>query len=167
MSTGSPNLVSLTLVAPMSQKFQSSCGEDCSTLFFCQWLRGPSCPASEPCQARAKGDSQEKKFKDCLLQSRGTPRGATPKKWDMPVSSSELHAELHAGQLRKNGTCLFPVPNSTRAATKKWLVSVSSSEALRKHKCHLCFPASHSCLPSPRQGEFLPAKKNVEVVVVV
>ena len=41
----------------------------------------------------------------------------------MPVSSSELHA----------------------GSNQKWLVPVSSSEALRKHKCHLCFPASHSC----------------------
>ena len=40
--------------------------------------------------------------------------------------------------LRRNST-----RNSTRAAPKKWLVPVSSSEALRKHKCHLCFRASH------------------------
>ena len=36
---------------------------------------------------------------------------ATRKKKDMPVCSSELYA----GRARKNGTCLFPVPNSTRA----------------------------------------------------
>ena len=44
---------------------------------------------------------------------RGTPRG-TPR-------------ELHAG-IRKNRSCLFPVPNSTRAAPKKSVMLVSSSE---------------------------------------
>ena len=56
------------------------------------------------------------------------------------------------GQVPKNGSCLFPVPNSTRAgpkklvmpvssselhpaATKKWSVPVFSSEALQEHKC--------------------------------
>ena len=88
-----------------------------------------------------------KKIKDCLLQSsRGTPRGATPKKWDMPVSSSELHAELHAGQLGKKGACLFPVPNSTRAATKKWLVPVSSPRHFKSTSATCAFehiPARH------------------------
>ena len=144
-------------------------------------------------------------LKDCLLQScchpriasfnpvvtpglrgtpRGTPRGATPKKWDMPVSSSELHAELHAGQLGKKGTCLFPVPNSTRAATKKWLVPVSSPRHFKSTSATCAFehhiparhrrlrylarhipaalPARHRSLqpakPAPRSG-FFPGKK--------
>ena len=41
--------------------------------------------------------------------------------------------------------------NSTRAGPKKWDMPVSSSKALRKHKCHLCFPASQSCPAEPRQ----------------
>ena len=64
---------------------------------------------------------------------------ATRKKRDMPVSSSELYA----GRARKKGTCLFPVPNSTRAGPEK--------------KGHACFQfrtlrwASTWCLsPVPR-----------------
>ena len=41
------------------------------------------------------------------------------------------------GQGRKNGTCLFPVPNSTRASTKNWLVPVSSSKAKKSRKIRL------------------------------
>ena len=115
---------------------------------------------------------------------RGTPRGATPKKWDMPVSSSELHAELHAGQLGKKGH-----PNSTRAATKKWLVPVSSPRHFKSTSATCAFehhiparrrrlrylarhipaalPARHRSLqpakPAPSSG-FFPGK-NVEVVV--
>ena len=131
---------------------------------------------------------------DCLLQSCCHPRiegnstrnstRATPKKWDMPVSSSELHAELHAGQLGKKGTCLFPVPNSTRAATKKWLVPVSSPRHFKSTSATCAFehhiparhrrlrylarhipaalPARHRSLqpakPAPRSG-FFPGKK--------
>ena len=50
------------------------------------------------------------------------PFGKRPLKREAP-GGRELHAELHA-----NGTCLFPVPNSTRATPKKWDMPVSSSE---------------------------------------
>ena len=45
---------------------------------------------------------------------------------------AELYAELHAGRARKNGTCLFPVPNSTRASTENWLVPVSRPKQSKK-----------------------------------
>ena len=50
-----------------------------------------------------------------------TLRGQGPKKWNMPVSSSELYA----GRARKNGTCLFPVPNSTRARQARGIYYMS------------------------------------------
>ena len=93
---------------------------------------------------------------------RGTPRGAT----------------------RKKRTCLFPVPNSTRAATKKWLVPVSSPRHFKSTSATCAFehyiparhrrlrylarhipaalPARHRSLqpakPAPRSG-FFPGKK--------
>ena len=43
--------------------------------------------------------------------------GALPRQ---TLADSALCLGRLTGQLRKNRTCLFPVPNSTRAATKKW-----------------------------------------------
>ena len=42
--TGSPNLVSLTLVAPMSQKFQSSRGGRTAARFFLRMAARPQLP---------------------------------------------------------------------------------------------------------------------------
>ena len=126
-------------ILPRKKKIQSSRGRTAARFFLPMAARPQDCLLQ---------------LKDCLLQSCCHPRIASFN----PVVTPGLRGtprELHRGQLRKNGTCLFPVPNSTRAATKKWLVPVSSSEALRKHKCHLCFPASHSCPASepPRRPD--------------
>ena len=164
--------------------------EDCSTLFFANGCEAPGLPPS----IEGLPPSILLSPQDCLLQSCCHPRiegnstrnstRATPKKWDMPVSSSELHAELHAGQLAKKGTRLFPVPNSTRAATKKWLVPVSSPRHFKSTSATCAFehhiparhrrlrylarhipaalPARHRSLqpakPAPRSG-FFPGKK--------
>ena len=65
----------------------------------------PTCSSPVPNSTRAGPE----KMGHACFQFR-TLRGQGPKKWDMPVSSSELYA----GRARKNGTCLFPAPNSTR-----------------------------------------------------
>ena len=104
---------------------------------------------------------------DCLLRSCCHPRiegnstrnstRATPKKWDMPVSSSELHA----GSNQKNGWCLFPVP--------RHFESTSATCAFEHH-----IPARHRSLPAApparhepcrAQGRDSSQEKNVEVVV--
>ena len=177
------------------KKIQSSRGRTAARFFFANGCEAPGLPPS----IEGLPPSILLSPQDCLLQSCCHPRvegnstrnstRATPKKWDMPVSSSELHAELHAGQLGKKGTCLFPVPNSTRAATKKWLVPVSSPRHFKSTSATCAFehhiparhqrlrylarhipaalPARHRSLqpakPAPRSG-FFPGK-NVEVVV--
>ena len=67
-------------------------------------------------------------LKDCLLQSCCHPRIASFN----PVVTPGLRGTPRGtprGQLRKNGTCLFPVPNSTRNSTR------GNSEK----KGHACF----------------------------
>ena len=97
-------------------------------------LPSPSraCPASEP----APG----KKLKDCLLQSCCHPRIASFN----PVVTPGLRGTPRGtprGHVRKNGTCLFPVPNSMRAATKKWLVI----EARPRHLPGIEAPGRATC----------------------
>ena len=68
---------------------------------------------------------------------------------------AELYAELHAGNSEKKGTCLFPVPNSTRAGPKKWDTPVSSSElyAGRARKDGTClFPVPNSTRARQARG---------------
>ena len=103
--------------------------------------RSPAAPARHRSPAKpAPRDSQEQNSRIASFNPvvpglretpRGTPRGATPKKWDMPVSSSELHT----------------------GSNQKMVGACFQSEALQKHKCHLCFrahscPASEASIPS-------------------
>ena len=175
------------------KKFQSSCGGRTAARFFLPMAARPQLPGIEA-RPRLPGIGAlpslrqgipRKKIQglppsillspqDCLLQScchprienstrnstrgnsekkghacfqfrtpRGTPRGATRKKRDMPVSSSELHAGSHQKMV---GACF-------------------QSEALQKHKCHLCFrahscPASEASIPSaPHSCRACPASE--------
>ena len=172
------------------EKIQSSRGRTAARFFFANGCEAPGLPSIEGLPPSILLSPQ-----DCLLQSYCHPRiegnstrnstRATPKKWDMPVSSSELHTRNSTrGNSEKKGTCLFPVPNSTRAATKKWLVPVSSPRHFKSTSATCAFehhiparhrrlrylarhipaalPARHRSLqpakPAPRSG-FFPEKK--------
>ena len=130
----------------------------------------PSAPPAAPARHRSPRQGiPRKKFKDCLLQScchpriasfnpvvipglrtpRGTPRGATPKKkWDMPVSSSELHAGSNQKMV---GACFQP--RLTRQPAESY-----GSYGSYGHTAWHCATLPRlpgieaSSLPSPRQG---------------
>ena len=93
-----------------------------------------TCPASEPCRARAKG-FPGKKFKDCLLQSCCHPRieGNSTRNSTRGNSEKMGHAcfqfRTPRGQQPKNG-CLFPVP--------RHFESISATYAFQHH-----IPARH------------------------
>ena len=97
---------------------------------------------------------------DCLLQSCCQPRiegnstrnstRATPKKWDMPVSSSELHA----GSNQKMVGACFQFRGTSKAQVPLVLSSITFLPGIGASR-HL---PGIGALPSPRSG-FFPGKK--------
>ena len=80
------------------------------------------------------GDNCEKESScpvDHCLKFRRTCPALEPGRATCPASEPRQPAPsflLLPQELGKNPTCLFPVPNSTRATPKKWDMPVSSSE---------------------------------------
>ena len=106
---------------------------------------------------------------DCLLQSCCRPRiegnstrnstRATPKKWDMPVSSSELHA----GSNQKMVGACFQFRGTSKAQVPLALSSITFLPGIEASPAAPPARRRSPAEPAPRSG-FFPGK-NVEVVV--
>ena len=110
-----------------------------------------------------------KPFQDCLLQSCCHPRiegnstrnstRATPKKWDMPVSSSELHA----GSNQKMVGACFHFRGTSKAQVPLVLSSITFLPGIGASRPrHL---PGIEALPSPRQGWHSSQQKKNPVVL--